>query len=195
MPHSQQSTACRHQPTSSNIHPCARCFVEEARLKTELETNTFRSQDGVCPVCLNEYNVLSPDTERVESPVRLKCGHRIGYDCLLLWLSPAPEGGNGNTCPICKYQLFAPRPSVQRHNDADEQASAQLLIEEARAVSRRMLVKSVSYHQAMGSLHPRVQRMPAVRGEPVFIETKSPLSKLIKRLASTSANLHEETRH
>ena len=198
---SQRSNACRHQTQTSGIHPCPNCFVDEARRKTEHDACTnFKCEDGVCPVCLNEYNTPSPDTKRVEPPVRLACGHRVGYDCLSLWLSPAPKGGNGSTCPICKYQLFLAWPSVQQR--IAEEDSARLQIEEARAVSRRMLQSSIRYHQAMSGVHARVQRMPAVMEDVIIVEaghgrkveSKSPLSKLIGKFADTRAKLRSEIR-
>lgn len=191
---SQQSTTCRHRNPSSNIHPCAHCFVEEARRRTEVHTTaTFTSEDGVCPICLNNYFIPSPDTKRAESPVRLECGHRIGYDCLLHWLLPPPEGGNGSTCVICKHQIIEARPPIQRRGDFEEHTSAQRQLEEARALSHNMLLRSVSYHRVIADAHsPR--RMGAVREDPIQVQTKSPLSKLIKRLANESASLREETR-
>ena len=36
------------------------------------------------------------------------CGHIFGRDCIESWLTPEPTGGNGNTCPTCRKQLFDP---------------------------------------------------------------------------------------
>lgn len=104
---SMQYVPCPHgsKPPSSPI--CVHCFVKSARHVTEKETSgTHRSEAGVCPVCLNEYNTPNDENEVVEKPVRLSCGHRVGFHCLTCWLLPSPKGGNGSTCPICKFQLF-----------------------------------------------------------------------------------------
>ena len=52
--------------------------------------------------------------ELCKDPSRLPCGHVFGRECLLIWLKPAPEGGNGNSCPTCRKKLFT-RP----HNSGD----------------------------------------------------------------------------
>ena len=55
-----------------------------------------------CEICHEAYSTNRPNGE---DPVRLPCGHEFGFECIRRWLSP--EEGK-NTCPLCRYQLFAP---------------------------------------------------------------------------------------
>lgn len=71
--------------------------------------------DKICGICRVEYSFSSPDSgdqgNPPEKPIRLACGHVFGQVCLKQWLSPAPQGGNSNSCPTCRHQLFKARPS------------------------------------------------------------------------------------
>ena len=76
---------------------------------------TLATDDRNCGICRVEYSLSSSDIgdqeDPPEKPVRLACGHVFGELCLKEWLSPAPQGGNSNSCPTCRQQLFGAWPS------------------------------------------------------------------------------------
>jgi hypothetical protein len=54
-------------------------------------------EDTTCGICLAFYH-CAPD---LEDPRRLPCGHVLGGVCILIWIEV------GNTCPMCRFELFA----------------------------------------------------------------------------------------
>lgn len=80
-----------------------------------VDIETLDKNDKICGICRVEYSFSSPDSgdqeDPPEKPIRLACGHVFGQLCLKQWLGPAPQGGNNNSCPTCRHQLFDARPS------------------------------------------------------------------------------------
>jgi len=74
----------------------------------KLEPRDFPSEDRICAICQNSYNI---DGSKPESMMRLSCGHHFGNDCIHIWFSPAKT--NKNTCPICRTVFFEPSEDVR----------------------------------------------------------------------------------
>ncbi len=68
------------------------------------------SESCKCPICQIKYLEEDPDSGYTEHPIMLPCNHIIGRHCLTRWLKPTP-GGNANTCPLCRLELFDPWPA------------------------------------------------------------------------------------
>lgn len=80
-------------------------------------TDHLEEGDRTCNICTLEYGIprtelLLSDSksqeEEPELPVKLPCGHVFGSQCIKVWFTPAPAGGNGNTCPTCRRKYFSP---------------------------------------------------------------------------------------
>ena len=52
-----------------------------------------------CPVCTEDF----PGLNEKDTPIRLRCGHVIGRECIKKWIL----GGN-SSCPICRGEVFEP---------------------------------------------------------------------------------------
>lgn len=80
--------------------------------------------DSTCMICLNAYGNGSLDNDgNAEDPVRLPCGHAVGFACISIWLSPDNIGQN--SCPYCRARFFPaqPRPYMEHelmNNDYDD---------------------------------------------------------------------------
>ena len=79
------------------------------------DIETLNKDDQNCGICRLEYSYssssnISDQEDPPEKPVLLPCGHVFGQHCLKTWLSPAPEGGNSNACPMCRHKLFEAGP-------------------------------------------------------------------------------------
>lgn len=61
-----------------------------------------------CPICKEAYE----DTEELEVPVRLPCGHLFGSLCISIWISK-------NTCPLCRAVLRRPNAAIALAQDAE----------------------------------------------------------------------------
>lgn len=60
--------------------------------------------DLKCPICREKYR----EGESDEMPLELPCGHVIGRECLLAWLSTFADsraGGHKGSCPTCRGQI------------------------------------------------------------------------------------------
>lgn len=136
--------------------PCPKCFVHELHRKAP-HTHPETPEDCTCSICFTNYNSPNTDTTTIETHVHLPCGHAVGNHCLIRWLTPAPYGGNGSTCPMCQHVLFKAYP--KRESDEIERSRALADLEELRAISQRMLRASVQHHQNMAI---PVRRMPSV---------------------------------
>ena len=90
---------------------------------TSLKLLEEQGKETNCGICQQKYHdPEAPPKEtdhKPETPCLLPCGHSFGFDCLQRWLSPFPHGGNGNTCPTCRGQLFSPWPFRYDFIDAD----------------------------------------------------------------------------
>lgn len=53
------------------------------------------AEDEACSICLESF------ASSKEIAVKLKCGHQIGRDCILQWLT-----GNHDTCPFCRANVY-----------------------------------------------------------------------------------------
>lgn len=64
------------------------------------------TDNKVCIVCHEEYGKAPSDNEPAEQAVRLPCPgkHIVGLTCISSWLS---SDMNRNSCPYCRYKLFA----------------------------------------------------------------------------------------
>jgi hypothetical protein len=151
MPVSIQYAPCIHLHTSSE-RPCPKCFVDDLLRK---QTHIIL-EDPTCSICFNDYNTPCSDKGVVETDVKLPCGHIFGSRCLMRYFSPTPNGGNGNACPTCKYELFKawPKPKL----DESERTTQLEELEEQRAISERMLKVSIRHHQMMA----RTARLPTI---------------------------------
>ena len=89
----------------------------------KVDVSALASEDRRCGICLLDYGTEVPADGNTTNtgaagaavcvrPVKLSCGHCFGSKCLLPWLSPLPMGVCGNTCPICRKDLFKPWPLV-----------------------------------------------------------------------------------
>lgn len=77
---------------------------------TEIYPVIAPEPEASCPVCFEEYNkpveemTTTPESgkasKRQEKPVKLKCGHVFGIDCLYQILDPDLIGNP--TCPLCR---------------------------------------------------------------------------------------------
>ena len=72
-----------------------------------------------CPICHTEYLEDDTDLGYTEHPTMLPCTHIIGRHCLTTWLKPTP-GGNANTCPLCRLELFDPWPAPSESETSEE---------------------------------------------------------------------------
>ena len=54
-----------------------------------------------CSICNDAFLTGSSP----EMPMKLPCGHILGSQCLLKWLSPLSSSGN-NTCPFCRVAVL-----------------------------------------------------------------------------------------
>lgn len=83
--------------------PPALAFVDSL-ISLELDDLPVDNQD--CPICKEQYRV----GEFEEMPLELPgCGHVIGRDCLLTWLSTFPSFDDGmvhNSCPHCRRETL-----------------------------------------------------------------------------------------
>ncbi|KAL6720468.1 Ubiquitin-protein ligase [Lecanora helva] len=68
--------------------------------------------EDVCAICGIAHGKEDQDTGYTEFPVRLPCHHIVGKACIFRWLRKGPEGGNANSCPVCRRQFFQPWPLV-----------------------------------------------------------------------------------
>lgn len=81
-----------------------------------LELDDLDEEDQSCPVCMQKYR----EGEEDEMPLEFPCGHAVGKDCLLTWLTAAAEEGafaHGGSCPQCRTRYV--REKRQRL-DTDE---------------------------------------------------------------------------
>lgn len=67
----------------------------------------------ICMICHEEYGKAPSDSEPAEEAVRLPCPgkHIVGLTCISSWLS---SDMNSNSCPYCRYQLFALSTPLQQ---------------------------------------------------------------------------------
>ncbi len=146
-----QYAPCIHLHTSSE-RSCPKCFVHDLLRK---QTHII-PEDPTCSICFNDYNTPCSDTGVVETDVKLPCGHIFGSRCLMRYFSPTPNGGNGNACPTCKYELFKAW-SKPKLDEAERMRQLEEL-EEQRAISQRMLKVSIRHHQ----MTARNARLPTI---------------------------------
>ncbi|KAF2279853.1 uncharacterized protein EI97DRAFT_438958 [Westerdykella ornata] len=76
---------------------------------TDISTrvSSAEAKDQSCPVCQGDFEDAS------EVPVRLRCGHVMGAECLNLWVNSTQV--NHNTCTLCRAELCHPRPGQRRY--------------------------------------------------------------------------------
>ena len=75
-----------------------------------------------CPICQIKYLEEDSDSGYTELPIILPCNHIIGRHCLTRWLKPTP-GGNANTCPLCRLELFDPWPAPSESETSEDDES------------------------------------------------------------------------
>ena len=75
-----------------------------------------------CPICQIKYLEEDSDGGYTEHPIILPCNHIIGRHCLTRWLKPTP-GGNANTCPLCRLELFDPWPAPSESETSEDEES------------------------------------------------------------------------
>ena len=75
-----------------------------------------------CPICQIKYLEEDSDSGYTEHPIILPCNHIIGRHCLTRWLKPTP-GGNANTCPLCRLELFDPWPAPSESETSEDDES------------------------------------------------------------------------
>ena len=73
-----------------------------------------------CPICHTEYLEDDEDLGYTEHPTILPCTHIVGRHCLTTWLKPTP-GGNANTCPLCRLELFDPWPATSESESEEDE--------------------------------------------------------------------------
>ena len=90
-------------PDSTAEVPPALAFVNSL-ISLELDDLPVDEQD--CPICKEQYRV----GEFGEMPLELPgCGHVVGRDCLLTWLSTFPSFDDGmlqSSCPHCRRETL-----------------------------------------------------------------------------------------
>lgn len=69
-----------------------------------------------CMICQEEYGMVLSDNGVLEHPVLLPCLHHVGSECIATWLSP--EGGPGNSCPMCRTVFFPAQ--IREYDDEDD---------------------------------------------------------------------------
>ena len=60
-------------------------FVDQLPRASDIPAS-LEPYDSECPICQEEYETARPGSEP-ESAIKLACGHMMGSDCLLHWLS------------------------------------------------------------------------------------------------------------
>ena len=117
--------------------------------------------DSTCMICLNAYGDGSVAIDGIaEGPVRLPCGHHVGFACISIWLSPDNIGQN--SCPYCR-EIFFPA-QLHQHDDGDDDYDAN---EPLRAI----LVSGNGVH-GMATRIGRIGR-PLPGGRGAFVETNA----------------------
>ena len=93
------------------------------------ETEALKGDGKCCLVCREDLE--SGDggaSSESDTSMKLPCGHVFHRDCLIRWLSPAPKGGHGNACPICRMELFGKYPPIENflrsEDDSEEGGEA-----------------------------------------------------------------------
>jgi len=69
-----------------------------------VDPDTLELHERECSICATEYETTNNNIP-AESPVRLRCNHVIGQNCILNWLTPE-IGGRVPTCPLCRNPIF-----------------------------------------------------------------------------------------
>ena len=73
-------------------------------------------EDRTCPCCHCQYMAIREGEDvPFELPIKTKCGHILGYDCMRKWLP-------NNTCPMCRKPLFVV-PGLLESQGEGEQVS------------------------------------------------------------------------
>jgi len=75
-------------------------WVEKFLQQVELQSPT--QAEGSCDICQIAYGTREGD-RNYELPVRLRCEHMFGKDCIMQWLTQRDEDGEYNSsCPMCR---------------------------------------------------------------------------------------------
>lgn len=76
------------------------CFHTVEQLIAKFESAAEGSlEEPMCPCCYVEYGRRAADDVEPEHPVKTRCGHIFGDQCLKKWLP-------NNSCPTCRRVLF-----------------------------------------------------------------------------------------
>lgn len=121
-----------------------KCTLESWILGLEkVDLSVLAGEDRRCGICLLDYGEGEPTKSSTGNateaticvhPVRLPCDHCFGSECLSHWLSPFPIGGSGNSCPICRKELFSPWPAATDPDDLDHGARLSEATEDSEAL-------------------------------------------------------------
>lgn len=93
---------------------CGICGEEYAAVVAEVVAQQQRPEITAdlagCPDMGGEGSASGGDwvaeEDGFEPPVKLLCNHVFGLRCLFTWMNSKPEGGDSNTCPLCRKQIL-----------------------------------------------------------------------------------------
>lgn len=138
--------------STKDVLKAVKCWLD--RLPT-IDIQTLTDNDRCCNICQVDFEPLyytsrlgawlsKREKEISEQAVKLPCGHVFGSECIQIWLSPTPKGGNSSSCPCCRREFFDPWPEVYNIPDFEarlrlaaadgENGGLDAFLEEVRAV-------------------------------------------------------------
>ncbi|OJD39968.1 uncharacterized protein BKCO1_200098 [Diplodia corticola] len=79
-----------------------------------------KEKQDVCSICMEGFGMPNADG-KIEKPlIQLrKCGHIVGRDCLLIWLSSTPK----KECPVCRTSLYSIKKTKMAYVTLDDEES------------------------------------------------------------------------
>ncbi|KAI9845777.1 MAG: hypothetical protein M1838_001538 [Thelocarpon superellum] len=78
----------------------------------DVDLNSLDEDDRACSICLERLGMPEPTQGKIETPVKLPCGHVFGKNCIKTWF------GEHCTCPSCRRkvesELYRPDRFIRR---------------------------------------------------------------------------------